>query len=77
LARSFFVIKIRFYLDIAGGKKDAPTLAACGYLATEERWREAGKVWGRILESAKADEFHATDFYVSRFSGNVTRGVVI
>jgi len=57
------VIKIRLYLDIAGGKADTPVMAAAAYLATESRWRSAERVWGHILDDAGADEFHATDFY--------------
>jgi hypothetical protein len=65
--RWFFVVAIRYYLDIAGGKPDNPVLTAAGYLATESEWRKLERTWGEILHDAgDVEHFHATEFYACK-----------
>jgi hypothetical protein len=60
---------LRYYVDVSG-KESTPgerAVTAAGYIANESQWERFEHVWDLTLKEAKADYFHATEFFA--FSG--------
>jgi hypothetical protein len=75
--RYFLVVApVRLYADVSGSA-DSHYVATAAYVAHAPAWKAFGRTWGAILDDAKVDAFHATDFFNARgeFKGWDLKGV--
>ena len=57
---------VRYYIDVSGGQHEHRAVAAAGYLASEEQWKNFSVHWAALLERAKVPYFHATEFFARK-----------
>lgn len=55
----------RYYVDVSGkeSNRGERAITAAGYIASPEQWDQFEEVWTHVLAEAKADYFHATEFF--------------